>query len=65
MTSPYTSADAAAGASSQMRTMPRAQGDWIEVNVNGCRPNRRGQILKVLDPYGHKRLTVGSGGQRE
>jgi hypothetical protein len=65
MTPPHKSADAAAGASSQTRTRPRAQGRLDRGQRERLPPHRRGQILKILDAHGHKRLTVGSGGQDE
>ena len=34
------------------------EGDWIEVNVIGGGPNRRGQILEVLGAPGHEHYRV-------
>lgn len=38
---------------------PRARkGDWIEVNMVGGGPGRRGQILEVLGRPGHEHFRV-------
>jgi Domain of unknown function (DUF1918) len=34
------------------------KGDWIEVNVIGGGPNRRGQILEVIGAEGHEHYRV-------
>jgi hypothetical protein len=33
-------------------------GDWIDVNVIGGGPNRRGQILEILGVPGHEHFRV-------
>jgi hypothetical protein len=33
-------------------------GDWIEVDVVGGGPSRRGQILEILGPRGHPHYRV-------